>query len=118
MQLVIAWDRELDGYSMAIAHATIPKLLLALAEQYDTTHISDYYKRIEMKDRWVEEMASLVKRDISRHAVADMAKSLKSNGLIAALSQAVSEAPEVGDGQLLIELLPFVSWKHAAKRLL
>jgi hypothetical protein len=45
-------------------------------------------------------------------------KSLKSNGLIAALAEVVLDAPEISDAQLVIDLVPFVSWKHAIKRLL
>lgn len=116
MQLIIVWDSELEGLSTA--HTVIPRRLVTLAQEYDTTHIADYNVRIRMKDEWVKEMVWLLKHGVSRTAVADLAKSLKSNGLIAALSEAVLEAPETGDEQLLIDLVPFVSWKHAIKRLL
>jgi hypothetical protein len=116
MQLVIVWDSQLDGRS--ITHAMVPKDLFTLARLYDTTNIADYDERIKMKDEWARKMAGLLKQGIPRRDVADLAKSLKSNGLIAALGQAVVEAPENGDGQLLIDLLPFVSWKHAIKRVL
>jgi hypothetical protein len=116
VQLVLAWDSQLDGFGAA--HAMIPKHLLSLAHEYDTTHIADYRERIRMKDDWVKEMAWLLKQGVSRTAVADVAKSLKSNGLIAALGELVLEAPESGDEQLLIDLLPYVSWKHAITRLL
>src|SRR4030095_11635350 len=116
MELVIVWDSQLDGRS--ITHAMVPKDLFTLARLYDTTNIADYDERIKMKDEWARKMAGLLKQGVARRDVADLAKSLKSNGLIAALGQAVVEAPENGDGQLLIDLLPFVSWKHAIKRVL
>jgi len=116
IQLIIVWDSQLKG--PFATEMVVPERLLALAQEYDTTHIADYNVRIRMKDEWVKEMVWLLRQGVSRTAVADLAKSLRSNGLIAALSGAVLEAPEIGDEQLLIDLVPFVSWKHSIKRLL
>jgi hypothetical protein len=111
MQLIIVWDSQLEGFA-------ILNQLLTLADEYDQTHIADSEPRIRKKDEWVKKMASLLKQGVSRTAVADLAKSKKSNGLIAALGQAVLDSPKIGDAQLVIDLIPLVSWKHAIKCLL
>ncbi len=116
IQLIIVWDSQLEGFSSS--HTAIPKQLLTLADEYDKTHIADSKLRIRRKDEWVKEMACLLKQGVSRTAVADLAKLQQSNGLIAALGQAVLDSPEIGDAQLVIDLVPYVSWKHAIKRLL
>jgi hypothetical protein len=116
VQLVIVWDSRLGRRSTETVQ--VPKLLLKIAETYDTTHIADERKRIEMKDQWIDEMAALIDQKVSRRAVADLAKSTKSNGLIGALGEAAFKSRESGDERLLIELIPVVSWKHSFKRLL
>ena len=114
VQLVIVWDAHLDG--RPVAQTVIPKSLLDLATLYDTTHIPDLEQRIRMKDGLVEAMEALLDREVSRQAVASEAKARESNGLIAALGDAASRAPVSGDGALLVDLIPFATWKHAIKR--
>jgi hypothetical protein len=116
VQLVIVWDSQLGEGSTATVQ--LPKLLLKIAATYDTTHIADERKRIAMKNQWSDDMAALIDQKVSRRAVADLAKSTKSNGLIAALAEAALKFPESGDESLLIELIPVVKWEHSFKRIL